>query len=53
MQFDLMTLLGIGVLAGMAIFLIRHIRGGAGEQDDRALDQRRDVVRALKSMRKD
>ena len=54
MQFDLVTVLGIGVLAGMAIFLNRHRRrGAAGGEDHRTVNQRRDVARALKSMRKD
>ena len=54
MQFDLVNALGLGVLAFAAILLLRHYRGDpAAEQDDLAAGQRRDVLRAIKSMRKD
>lgn len=53
-QFDFVTILGFGVLAFGAIFLYRHYRGGAvAEEDSIAASQRQDVLRAIKSMRKD
>lgn len=53
-QFDFVTILGFGVLAFGAIFLYRHYRGGAvPEEDTIAAGQRQDVLRAIKSMRKD
>ena len=54
MQLDLVNVIGFGVLAFAAILLLRHYRGDpAAEQDDLAAGQRRDVLRAIKSMRKD
>ena len=54
MQLDLVNMLGVGGLAFAAFLLLRHYRGGtAAEQDDLAAGQRRDVLRAIKSMRKD
>jgi hypothetical protein len=54
MQFDLVNIMGLGVLAYAAILLYRHYRGGAaGEEDDVAVGQRQDVLRAIKSMRND
>ena len=54
MQSDLVTLLIVGGLAYAAIALYRRFRDGSGtEEDARSVNQRKDVLRALKSMRKD
>ena len=57
MQFDFVNLVGFGVLVGAAILLRalhRRYRSGAVEEEDEiAVDQREDVLRAIKSMRKD
>ena len=53
-QLDLVTFIGFGVVAVAAIVLRRHFRGDAVvEEDGRLVGQRRDVLRAIKSMRKD
>ena len=52
-QLDLVTILGVGIVAFVAIGLYRHSRGSAVEENGRLVDERRDVHRAIKSMRKD
>ena len=53
-QFDLVTIIGICVVVCAALVLRRHFRSGpALEEDGRLVGQRRDVLRAIKSMRKD
>ena len=52
-QFDFVTIFGFGVLVFAALLLYRHLRGGDAEEDDLAVSQRRDVLKAIKSMRKD
>jgi len=54
MELDLVNVIGFGALAFVAMLLYRHLRGGAAaEEDDLAAGQRQDVLRAIKSMRKD
>lgn len=54
MQFDPLNVMGFCLLAYVAFLLHRHYRGDTtGEEDDVAGGQRRDVLQAIKSMRKD
>lgn len=49
-----MTLLVVGGVTFATIALYRHFRGGSdAEEDTRSVHQRKDVLRALKSMRRD
>ena len=53
-QFDLMTFLGLGVAVLVVLYFIRRSRGGATvEAPGRSGDDRKDVLRALQSMKKD
>ena len=53
MPLDLAAVLGIAVVALAALVLRRRFRGSVVEKDDRLAGQRRDVLRAIKSMQKD
>jgi hypothetical protein len=54
MQFDPVTFLGIGAVALAALALRRHLRGSSvAKVDDRSIADRKDVLRALKTRRKD
>lgn len=53
-HFDLMTLFGVGVAVVAVVIIHRRARGGSGEvEPEHRNDERQDVLRALKSMRKD
>lgn len=55
MQFDFVNVVAFGVLAFVAFLLYRRNRATAAdeEEDNLAVDQQRDVLRAIKSMKKD
>ncbi len=53
MQFDLVTLLGIGAAIWAALLLRRHFSGQAAEEEDtRHVGIEQDVAQALKSKQK-
>lgn len=54
MHFDFMTLIGVVVAVVVVVILYRRAQAGSTESEvEHRNDERRDVLRALKSMKKD